>query len=76
MTNTLENNGRWYSQKADLEMGVMGAQDFMVTQRGLAGGRMDLGAWHGYQEVFVEDFPEAASIAFQYELEKEDGYKL
>ncbi len=49
---TLEANGRWLASKTTLARAVMGAQSFVGTGQALAGGHLDLGAWHGFQEVF------------------------
>ncbi len=48
---TLATNGHWISTKTTLERSLMGARGFVEGPQALAGGRLDLGAWHGYQEV-------------------------
>lgn len=52
-THSLSRNGNWSSSKTDLDKGVMGSWSFMLTYRALANNRLDLGTWHGYQEVFL-----------------------
>lgn len=49
--NTLERNGRWIASKALLEQGVMGTLNFLSQPNTLAGEQLNLGAWHGFQEV-------------------------
>jgi lysophospholipase L1-like esterase len=60
--NTLENYPLWKSVKTELALGVNGARSFTVTPVSLAGRALNLGAWHGHQEVALmeawEGFPE------------------
>jgi lysophospholipase L1-like esterase len=49
--NTLHRNGRWESSKVGLEYGILGAVSFLTTRTALHRGHLDLGVWHGYQEV-------------------------
>lgn len=60
--NTLETYSEWRSAKAHLALGVNGARSFTVTPISLLGHSLNLGAWHGQQEVALvdswEDFPE------------------
>ncbi len=49
--NTLTENGKWVSTKTTLEKGVMGAYAYIQGLQALAGNRLNLGAWHGYQEL-------------------------
>ena len=53
--NTLLANGRWASTKTELERGLMGAYAFVTERNALAGGMLNLGAWHGYNEVRYSD---------------------
>jgi len=55
LTNTLQRNGRWISSKTTLEKSVMGAVTYATTSRTLANERLDLGRWHGYQEVLYRE---------------------
>jgi lysophospholipase L1-like esterase len=52
-THTLSRNGNWVSSKTSLARGVMGSWSFMLTYRALANNHLDLGTWHGYQELFL-----------------------
>jgi len=60
--NTLEKYPEWKSAKADLAQGVNGARSFTLTPISLLGRSLNLGAWHGHQEVAFQDmwpeFPE------------------
>lgn len=49
--NTLEDNGRWLSSKVGLEYGILGSVAFLTTRTATWRNRLDLGIWHGYQEV-------------------------
>ncbi len=50
--NTLSTqNGVWEVSKQNLGLSVMGSQDFYVQRQALAGGKLNLGAWHGFQQV-------------------------
>ena len=53
LNNSLQDNGKWVSTKQGLEMEVMGWSSFMKTSQALAGCRLNLDAWHGYQEVLT-----------------------
>ncbi|MBT3249529.1 MAG: SGNH/GDSL hydrolase family protein [Candidatus Pacebacteria bacterium] len=66
-TNTLLNNGNWDSEKTKLEMGVMGAWNFFSQAQALAGNHLNLGAWHGFQEVISRE-------SFKYDLVEFDTY--
>jgi lysophospholipase L1-like esterase len=52
--NTLHLNGRWESSKVDLDYGILGAVSFLTTRTALHRGHLDLGVWHGYQELVYE----------------------
>lgn len=66
---SLSANGRWVSSKTSLEKGVMGAWSFMLSRTSLAGNKLDLGAWHGYQEVFLKNQPLADEVRFRFRLD-------
>lgn len=48
---SLYEHGGWHATKALLAEPTIGAVSFFVTPVALAGGRLDLGAWHGENEV-------------------------
>ena len=54
LNNTLENNGCWTSTKECLEDYANGSSSFMRGTQALAGRRLNLGAWLGYQEILSE----------------------
>jgi lysophospholipase L1-like esterase len=54
-TNTLARNGRWLSSKVDLHYGILGAVSFLTTRSALHRNRLDLGKWHGYQELLYRE---------------------
>jgi lysophospholipase L1-like esterase len=59
-THTLFQNGNWTSTKTGLEKSVMGSWAFMVNYRALIHNQLDLGTWHGHQEIFLKQ-PESSS---------------
>jgi lysophospholipase L1-like esterase len=70
-TSTLEKNGQWTSTKTKLEKGVMGAWSFVLTRTALAGNALNLGTWHGFQEVFLKSQPDADQLRFRFRLAEE-----
>lgn len=54
-TNTLFLNGRWHSSKLDLEKPAVGAVAFFTTRNALAENKLNLEAWHAYNEVISKD---------------------
>lgn len=53
LQNNLKNNGSWQATKVNLEMGVMGAWNFFSQTQPLNGEKLNLGSWHGFQEVIT-----------------------
>jgi lysophospholipase L1-like esterase len=47
---TLAENGNWKSSKTELKKGVVAAWSTMFTKATLAGNKVDIASWHGYQE--------------------------
>lgn len=85
-TNTLFLNGRWQSSKLALERPAVGAVAFFTTRNALAGNKLNLDAWHGYNEVYSNDSFEPSQLNLEFSLEKnadltvqfarnENGYK-
>ena len=74
-TNTIAANGHWLASKATLERGVMGTLHFLNTPTSLAQGRLQLGSWHGYQEVLYHETVDARQVAFDFALDT-DAYLL
>lgn len=53
--NTLSNNNNWNSEKLKLGMGVMGAWNFFNQTQPLNRNQLNLGAWHGFQEIITKE---------------------
>lgn len=66
--NSLHDNGNWSATKATLAESVMGAQAFLHSLQPLAGGHLNLAAWHGYQEVVLERDVDPVSILLDFRL--------
>lgn len=72
--NSLQKNGNWVSTKLTLEKALMGRTNFMENRQTLATGSLDLGAWHGYQEVLIKNKLENVNkLNFTFFL-KRDAY--
>jgi len=54
-TNTLENNGRWVSLKPGLARPVVGALAYTRNRNSLYRNRLQLGVWHGFQQVMARE---------------------
>jgi lysophospholipase L1-like esterase len=68
LNNTLTNNGRWRSAKVNLEKGVMGAVSYTNSRHTLSGNQLNLGRWHGYQEVLFRESLPLKEVAFEFML--------
>ena len=71
--NTLHANGAWKSSKTDLDRGVVGAVAFMITRVPLHHDRLNLGAWHGFQQVMYRHTLDLRGAEFAFRLEP-DAY--
>ena len=74
--NNLAQNGRWASSKIDLEYGVIGAVATMVTRVPLAGNHLDLGAYMGFQEFWLEDTRSVREIAFSVRFDEPSYFDI
>ena len=63
----------WQSKKAELALGVMGSQSFLVSPYSLRTKKLNLGAWHGYQELRYEKWLHFSEVDFSVSL-KLDGH--
>ena len=54
LTHILEHRPGWVSTKPQLGRAVWGAMAYISSPYALHGGRLNLAAWHGYQEVYYE----------------------
>ena len=63
------------SSKLLLAKGVMGAKAFMTTGVAVSSNQLDLGAWFGFQELFVDrDFTPPFEVEWSYRLPHDDRY--
>jgi lysophospholipase L1-like esterase len=67
--NTLADNGRWVSAKPLMQIGLVGAHHFMFTRNALVGNRLDLGAWHGYNEVYFAEPLRLGTLELSFRVE-------
>lgn len=56
LENTLETNGQWIVTKTTHDLGVMGEESYRSGLQALAGNRLHLDAWHGYHEVYHQEY--------------------
>ena len=68
--NTLIANGRWVSSKVLLELPPMGSHHFLQTRNALQGNQLQLGAWHGGNEVHLRRAVDPGTIELSFEIEK------
>lgn len=68
--NSLHNNGNWTSTKTTLAGGLMGAESFVFDLQSLALGRLNLSAWHGFQEVVSKSELDPAAVEFKFAIKK------
>ena len=71
--NTLKKNGRWLVSKALVETDLMGAQPYLEGTQALAHNRLNLGAWHGFQEVLFKKKLVPQEVSFRF-LPSWNGY--
>ncbi len=62
--NTLVVNNNWDSEKINLQMGVMGASNFVNKTQPLNRDRLDLSSWSGFQEISTKKILEYNQIEF------------
>lgn len=55
----------WVSTKVELERDVIGARCYVMTPMALAGDRLNLGAWHGFQEVMFHEPVELGELRWR-----------
>jgi hypothetical protein len=66
--NTLVLNGKWVVKKRMLAMAVMGADEFLISRSPLSGNTLNLGAWYGFQEVFLREPKVPIEIDFRFTI--------
>lgn len=67
--NSLYTNGSWESLKINMHKGLVGAVAFFTTRTALAGHKLDLGAWHGYNQVMLKQSFQPQEVSFTLELD-------
>ena len=72
--NSLYLNDRWIVQKRMMKMGLIRADEFLLTRTPLARNLLNLGSYNGYQEVTYRQRLTPGQIAFQFQVE--DGSYL
>ncbi len=73
--NTLAHNGNWVSTKTTLPGGIMSALIYTTDCKTLAREQIDLGRWHGYQEILYRQPLSLDAVSFDLLLD-EDAYAL
>src|SRR5215813_6628613 len=68
--NSLYLNDRWIVQKRMMKMGVMGADEFLLTRTPLAQNLLNLGSYYGYQEVIYREPVTLSRIEFRFQVEE------
>jgi lysophospholipase L1-like esterase len=71
--NSIQNNGNWEATKTTLKMYVLGSDAFFNGRQALSHNRLNLGAWHGFQEVISRKAFPIKEASFSFYLEK-DAY--
>lgn len=64
--NSLKNNGKWLSSKATLSRYVMCSEGFFKGAQSLHGHQLNLGAWHGFQEVLYKQKLHPRAVDFKF----------
>ena len=72
-TNTLKNNGRWIPTKTSVAIPLFGAEQYWENTQALAKNRLNLGAWHGFQEVLYKYPLIPKELSFRFYL-SENAY--
>jgi lysophospholipase L1-like esterase len=72
--NSLYLNDHWIVQKRMMNMGLMGADEFLLTRTPLAQNLLNLGSYHGYQEAIYRQPVTLGQIGFRFQIE--DGSYL
>lgn len=66
--NTLLINGQWKVSKRLAEISTMGGDEYLITRSPLAGNRLHLASWYGFQEVTLRDQFRPREIRFRFRL--------
>ncbi len=71
--NTLASSGTWTSTKSTLARGVIGATRFVTGHHATKQNALDLGAWHGHQEVILNRPITATTRRISFSVSLADG---
>jgi len=71
LRHTLSARPAWQSTKVGLERDVIGARSYVDTPMALAGDRLNLGAWHGFQEVLFARPVELGELGFRIRVSED-----
>ena len=74
LLHTLENRPWWVSTKPGLKRDVMGSVAFVKTPMALHGNALNLGAWHGFQEIFWSEPVAPRRARFRFRIPDERAY--
>ena len=66
--NSLYLNNDWIVSKRMLQMGVWGADEYLLTRMPLARNVLNLGQYFGYQEVVLREILYPVEISFDFEI--------
>jgi lysophospholipase L1-like esterase len=66
--NSLYLNDDWIVSKRMLQMGVVGADEYLLTRMPLARNVLNLGQYFGYQEVVLREILHPVEISFDFEI--------
>ncbi|MCP4121491.1 MAG: SGNH/GDSL hydrolase family protein [Bacteroidetes bacterium] len=72
--NILYNYPDWISTKTILHKHAMGAQAFRMTKVALKNDRLNLSAWHGFQELLYKDGGTLENASFYLHLKRSCAY--
>jgi hypothetical protein len=71
--NSLSVHSQWIATKTTLRRGVNGAIEFVLRPQVLARNQLNLGAWHGFQELLYRDELDLSQLEFSFRAE-DGGY--
>lgn len=67
---TLESKKEWISTKFEILYFLMGAEEFMRFPQTLAQGKLNLGSWHGHQEIFYAHPGPLKEVKLSFEMDE------
>jgi len=67
--NSIYLNDRWIAEKRMMKMGLVRGDEYLLTRTPLARNMLDLGRYHGYQEVIYRDLLTLSSLEFDFSID-------